>query len=111
MEANPPAPTDRTHRIHPRIAREVAVRIEGSDLDGGSFTEDGVTADVSTQGAAIVVRHPVHSGDHVWIEVLATGRRFRGVIRNRAIWEGKYRIGVQLDFPKPGWYESPGEGT
>jgi hypothetical protein len=86
----------RAHRIETRQACTVVLRVTGHYVDGGTFVETGVTADISASGAAIMLKHPVYVGDRVRVEEVDGPLRGRAVVRNVLRLDGEWRVGLEF---------------
>ena len=78
-----------------RIAREIAIRLMGSDTEGKVFSEETKTVVLSRHGAGIVSRHGLAAEEEITVRNLESGKEEQArVVGQLGIESGQHTYGV-----------------
>lgn len=110
----PEAIADAALRGAPRIPMKLPVRLSWTDKEGIPRIETGTTLNVNAKGAQVVLQGLVPDG----IKLEITNLVSQGASRARVVWSGKavndgeYAVGIELEKPNPNfWARTLEEGA
>lgn len=102
----PEAIADAALRGAPRIPMKLPVRLSWTDKEGIPHIETGTTHNVNAKGAQVVLQGQVPEG----IKLEITNLVSQGASRARVVWTGKavndgeYAVGIELEKPNPNFW-------